>query len=174
MEFTINFKWHRDEAYDAMNDTKLDETARNLYMSMMDGQITCETIRTMNQELKKKNEELAREELKTFMTADYDGMPRYVQYIKDIMDYGVYYDSLKNSPSSSVDFINSIHVISYTYGFEVGFIIPDDFYIEGQKYYDYIAEMKSFKDTLSDTIWEGMPGSLGVHDSSAVVTYDVW
>ena len=174
MKFTIAFKWNRDEAYEAMNDDALNETARTLYTSMMNEQITCESIRTMNHTLLQKNEMLAIEKLQEFMKADYEGLPRYIRYVQDILTYGVYGEHPEHNPSKFVEFINSFEIVSEEYGINVEFTIPSEFYIDDWDHNTYVTEMDSFKGGLSDGMWEGMPGSLGVHESCSTVSYNVW
>ena len=174
MKFHIYFKWHRDEAYEAMNDNTLNEKAKELVMNLKSEYITCESVREIHQKLADHNEQLAIDELKRFMKEEYVGLPRYARYIQEIIEYGVYSMHPQINPSKSIDFLQTVRVTSEEYGLEVEFTIPEQSYIEGWSRDDYIVQIQSFRECLADTLWEGMPGTVAVHHSCAVVGYGAW
>jgi hypothetical protein len=173
MKFHMFFKWHRDEAFDAMNDAVLNDKAKELVMNLKPENITCESVRNIHQKLADHNDLLAIEELKKFMKEDYEGLPRYVRYVQDILSYGVYPGNGVD-PSKFVEFVNSVQITSEDYGLEVEFVIPEQFYIEDWGRGEYIKQILSSREALADGLWEGMPGSVAVHTSCAVVNYGAW
>lgn len=176
MEFQITFRWHKDEAYEAMNDKELDDMANQFIKDQLNKVTTCADIREMALKLERENNAKSVKILSDFMKADFGGKPRYVGYIQDILDYGIYMNQYADqNPSKTEKFLDGLRISTDdVYGFTVAFTIPEESIIEDYTREDYLAELKSFKETLADGMWEGMPGSVAVHHSLAVVTYTYW
>lgn len=172
LKFNVNFKWNRDEAFEAMHDDALDQLASELVAR--ETTMTCAKIRAIEHELRGKNEMMALETLKTFMKQDLDGIPRFVRYVQEISEYGLYMDHPDLEPSRSQAFLDSVKISSEFFGLEVAFEIPDEFRIPNWEREDYVTAMDSFKRTLADGMWGGPPGSTAVHHSYAVVDFDAW
>lgn len=176
MEFQITFRWHNDEAYEAMNDKALDDMANQFIKDQLNKITTCADIREMALKLTQENHQRSIKILSDFMKGDFGGKPRYVSYIQDILDYGIYMNQYADqNPSKSQDFLDRLQITNDDdCGFTVKFTLPEESIIEGYTRDDYLAELKSFKGCLADGMWEGMPGSVAVHKSLAVVTYTYW
>lgn len=174
MKFHIYFKWHNDEAYEAMNDKALDETAKELVMNLKTESITCNAVRDLHRYLARRNEALSDEKLIQFMKEDYEGIPRYVRYVQEIVEHGIYIFNPDLDPSETDEFISSVEITSEDCGLDVEFVIPEKFYIEDWGRRDYLNRILSFQNSLADSLWEGSPGSVAVHDSCAVVGYRAW
>lgn len=175
LTFKILFKWHRDEAYEAMNDSILDERANQFVQDQKDKMTTCQDLREKMQRINEANELLAIQALSEFLKEEFEGYPRYIIYIKELMEYGPYMCYPDRDPSKSQEFLNSIRIVEDgMYGFTAEFTISEDFLIEDWTRDDYVKEINSFRDALADTLWEGMPGSVAVHKSFAVVDFNCW
>lgn len=173
MEFFITFRWHKDEAYEAMNDKALDDMANQLIKDQTNKVTTCEDIRNMALKLACENHRRSVKILSDFMKGEFAGKPRYISYIQDILDYGVYANQYADqNPSNTQAFLDTIKIDrDDECGFTVKFTLPEESIIEGYSREDYYAELKSFRESLADGMWEGMPGSVAVHDSCSVVEY---
>jgi hypothetical protein len=174
LTFNIFFKWNRDDAYEAMNDEKLADYAKELMTLYDPKKITPSDIRELNYKLAERNELLAIEQLKTFMKEDYNGLPRYVRYVQSILEYGLYCHWHELDPSKNTQFIDSFKITSESYGVEIEFTIPEQFRIEDFDRDAHLKEIMSFRESLADGLWEGSPGSEAVHYSCATVTYSAW
>lgn len=175
MEFQITFRWYKDDAYEEMNDKDLDEMANQFIKDQLNKVTTCADIRKMALKLRRENANRSIKILSDFMKGEFCGKPRYVLYIQDIVEYGIYGEHHDIDPSKTQSFLDGIRILNDdSYGFTVGFTIPEDSIIEDYTREDYLEELKSFKETLADGMWEGMPGSVAVHHSLAVVTYTYW
>jgi hypothetical protein len=172
LKLNVFFRWHRDEAYEAMNDDTLNPKAQEFFNTLKDSAVKCEDIRTILHKLNEQNEMMAIQALHEFLKEDYDGLPRYVRLVQELMTYGVHEnESPELNPSVFIDFVNSVKILNEDYSVEVEFTIPENFRIPDWDSDDYVIALNDFRSCLSDTLWEGMPGSLAVHKSGAVVEY---
>ena len=108
LKFNILFKWNRDEAFEAMNDDTLDQLANELIRR--ETNITCAKLRDIHHEVRGKNELMALETLRTFMKEDMDGFPRFVRYVQEILQYGVYDLQYQLNPSKTQQFLDSVKI----------------------------------------------------------------
>lgn len=174
-KFNILFKWHRDEAYEAMNDSILDERANQFVQDQKDTATTCQDLREIMQRINDANDILSIQALSEFLKREWSGHPRYVSYIMELIEYGPYMCHPDKDPSKSQEFLNSIKIVEDgMFGFTAEFTISEDFLLEDWTHDDYVKEINSFRDALADTLWEGMPGSVAVHESCAVVEFRCW
>lgn len=174
LKLEVFFRWNRDEAYEAMNDDTLDSNAQEFFNNMKNSSVKCEDIRTILQKLNERNEMLATKQLHKFLNENFEGLPRYVRFVQELITYAIYeHEDLNLNPSMFAEFINSVKIVNEDYSVEVEFTIPEKFRIPDWEKEDYIAALKEFRSCLPDTLWEGEPGSLAVHESFATVEYKV-
>lgn len=171
--FEITFRWHKDRAYEAMNDNHLDELAHDLIVEKAYKTISCADIREIYEMLQDRNEYLSTQTLREFMKGKFEDHNRYIKYIQDILEYGFYAGQyISHNPARTQQFVDGIKIVQDDkYGFTASFTIPEESIPDNCTREMYLEEFKLFKDSLADGLWEGCPGSTAVHESGAVVTF---
>jgi hypothetical protein len=176
MKFTIQFMWHRDEAWESIADD-FDSTQKILDDLLKENEdaITPRILREIHQKLRDETERKSINILREFLeeTDEVDGllMPRYAQYVRDILDCGIYDNPAipnlngNQNPINDLTYKDMIHVRDDKEMFIVDVTIPDEHSME---------RLTSLRDMLPDTLWEGIPGSTAVYYNGAVITYSAY
>lgn len=174
LTITINFRWNRDEAWEAMFDNELDSVAKKMIKDNLKD-MNCKTLRECYHKIREENEIKAEKELIRFMEEDYRGVPRYVAYTKEILTHGVYdMEHSKLDPTNLDNFKDLCKVLCTDAGLTMTVKIPKENKIPNQRLSKYVDQMNEFGEILSDTLWGGAPGSEAVHTSCATIEFRAW
>lgn len=174
LTITINFRWNRDETWEAMFDKELDSQAKKLIEDKLKD-MNCSTLRECYHAIRQDNELRADKELVRFMMEEYEGVPRYVAYTKEILTYAVYDNEHHDlNPANLDDFKELVTVLCTDAGVTVRLKIPKKNKIPNQRLNKYVEQMNEFHEILSDTMWGGSPGSEAVHTSLSTIDFRAW
>jgi hypothetical protein len=174
MKVKIVFKWNRDEQWEAICDD--DDVVQAKLDALLDENkdaITPRVLREIYQTIRDENDIRSTKIISDFlmeMNDEYgERMPRYAHYLKDILEYGPYEDSEMDQPITQDSYQTMTTATPSEYGFEVILEIPDeDLPNQGIA---FVNNMNEFSESLSDTLWEGMPGSTAVYYNGATIEY---
>ncbi len=116
-------------------------------------------------------------ELTDFLTehvySDFDklDMPRYARYLREVFDQAIYIDCQELNPYNTYSLGEAFEFDAVTNTLKIEFThsrIP-----RGWDRNEIVWCFNEMKEMLPDTLWESEPGSGFVHESGAVVDYDI-
>jgi hypothetical protein len=173
MKVKIVFKWNRDEQWEAICDDDVVQAKLDALLDENKDAITPRVLREIYQTIRDENDIRSTKIISDFLMEmdqqDEFFMPRYAHYVKDILEYGPYEDCDMKQPIRQDNYETIMKATPSEYGLEVILDIADeDLPNQGIA---FVNNMNEFSESLSDTLWEGAPGSTAVYYNGAVIEF---